>query len=1237
MAVEYRSDEMIGTFAEARGLAEWPWARWQKLFVIGLFGVLGYLAYSDMFLFLVVMNAVSLFVFGTVIALKFLAVFLGLFHFFTVRVSDESLLVLDEASLPVYTILVPLYREGNVLEGLVDGLGRLDYPHEKLDVKLLLEEDDEETRFAAETLELPDYIEIMIVPAGTPRTKPRACNYGLDRARGEYLVVYDAEDRPDPDQLKKAVAAFRRLPEKVVCLQAQLDFYNSGQNLLTRCFTLEYAAWFRLYLPGLHALRSPIPLGGTSNHLKTEALKQLGGWDAHNVTEDCDLGIRLARDRKSIRILDSTTWEEATEQPGAWLRQRSRWVKGYWQTLLVHTRSPFGAMRRLGLWRFFMMLNTVGGNVLLLLLLPLCWAGFAFWLRSDLPLFDPFRPWTSAFVVITTCLALSNLYFILVHFVAGIQQRRYFLSIYALAFPFYWLLMSIGGWYGLIHFFYAPFAWLKTPHGLLNASMTDHASIEKISRRARRKAHSTVLAFMLFTLGFVFIIKAAIRAPEVMGVHEQIVEAQVLRNKNLLEGGVYVDTSWLGRRGAKVDLELSAYQNWRGEDHALNLRSDAVKTRVTLDVFDGERFVFEKQGLRVKNNRAVLDIPLDAGWKSAGADVEWGDWMLRRVRNVEVSLSGDLSHIATMKIKKIETVDSESVGAFTVENLEAPAQIERCTVFESRFDVPRQFENPFDSQEVMLDAEYVAPSGKTFRFPAYYALDYDAEQALAGNMVAQGKPYWAARFMPYETGEYRWRIVGRDKRGDTVETEWRTFEAVEAGGQGYLQAQGEYFKFQNGDFFYPIPMNICYPYDRRISFIDNYRSPPRKLEGLALYNDFFDKMQQSGVTMGRVWMTSWWLALEWDRGELGYHGVGQYNLQNAWRMDYMLRQAAERGLMLEIVLNHHGQFTEVYDSQWKYNPYNRINGGMLRRHADLMNNAEAIQKFKDRYRYCAARYGAYPNLFAWTMMIEVNVVNENANERKKWHRELGGYLGRVDGGRHPVSTEYNLTRGENETRSLEEIGYLQEANYNTHHFVERMRKHIQLMNGYGKPNMIEEYGGSWKGHSAENIRFQLHNGPWVCWNMPTSSAPMPWWWNFIFDNDYQKIWEPFIRYIDEEDLSTHEWAYFERELTNSPNLKALGRVARDRAYAWVYDPVSVDVPYDASHMFKNPDRNLFKKQKDTSLTIEGLEPGTYTVEFWDTWKTGVVYRSSLEVTGDRAEVKLPPLSKDIALKIKQNP
>ena len=236
--------------------------------------------------------------------------------------------ILDEPAggWPVYTVLVPLYKERNVARNILVALAKLDYPRDRLDVKFLLEADDPDTLEAITAAGIPPYAEVLIVPAGQPKTKPRACNHGLDRARGEFLVIFDAEDRPEADQLKQAVLAFRDSEEHIVCLQAQLAYHNHRQNLLTRWFALEYNVWFRRYLDGLVALGVPIPLGGTSNHFRTRILRDIGGWDPFNVTEDCDLGVRLYMAGHHTRTLDSTTWEEANSRVGNWIRQRSRWL-----------------------------------------------------------------------------------------------------------------------------------------------------------------------------------------------------------------------------------------------------------------------------------------------------------------------------------------------------------------------------------------------------------------------------------------------------------------------------------------------------------------------------------------------------------------------------------------------------------------------------------------------------------------------------------------------------------------------------------------------------------------------------------------------------------------------------------------------------------------------------------------------------------------------------------------------
>ena len=275
--------------------------------------------------------------------------------------------------LPVYTILVPLYKEAEIFNELVVSLLSLEYPQDKLDIILLLETDDKETLYAVTRQPLPACFRLLVIPAGYPRTKPRACNFGLLQAYGEYIVVYDVEDRPEPDQLRKAIHVFRQQGRSLFCIQCWLNYYNVRQNVLTRLFTLEYSFWFDLLLIGLNILKAPVPLGGTSNHFRTDELRKFGGWDIYNVTEDCDLGMRIGLAGYQTLVIDSTTWEEANSQLYNWIRQRSRWIKGYIQTYLVHMRNPARSCRRFGLKNFISFQLVVGGAPLILLYAPFLW------------------------------------------------------------------------------------------------------------------------------------------------------------------------------------------------------------------------------------------------------------------------------------------------------------------------------------------------------------------------------------------------------------------------------------------------------------------------------------------------------------------------------------------------------------------------------------------------------------------------------------------------------------------------------------------------------------------------------------------------------------------------------------------------------------------------------------------------------------------------------------------------
>ena len=414
---------------------------------------------------LVVLNGAAIVFYLAHISYKFYLVWLSLGRGVEVAPTPDELAAVPDEDLPRYTILIPLYRETEVLKRLVQGLSEMDYPAEKLDIQLMLEEDDDETIAAARAMDLPAQFRCVVVPEGQPKHKPRACNYGLELSEADLLVIYDAEDRPEPDQLRKAAVAFGMVPEHVACLQARLNYYNQRQNLLTRWFTQEYSTWFDLFLPGLTASRAPVPLGGTSNHFRVSVLKELRGWDPFNVTEDCDLGVRLHAEGHRTGMLHSTTWEEANSAVWNWIRQRSRWVKGYIQTYLVHMRNPVALRRSLG-WRgFWGFQMTVGGSFLCFLLNPVYWLMTALWFLTHWSVISTIFP-PLVYGLGLVCCFVGNFAFIYLA-VAGCMQRGYFdLVKYAILTPVYWLMMSVGAYKGFFQLITRPHYWEKTQHGL---------------------------------------------------------------------------------------------------------------------------------------------------------------------------------------------------------------------------------------------------------------------------------------------------------------------------------------------------------------------------------------------------------------------------------------------------------------------------------------------------------------------------------------------------------------------------------------------------------------------------------------------------------------------------------------------------------------------------------------------------------------------------------------------------
>ncbi len=380
----------------------------------------------------------------------------------TLKLVEQS----NQEQLPVYTILVALYREEAVVEQLVTALDRLEWPKSRLDIKLVCEADDHSTIAAIEKLDPGLHIEIVHVPPSLPRTKPKALTYALAGARGEFIAVYDAEDRPHPRQLREAYTRFRSGCDKLACLQAPLIISNAHVSWITSSFSLEYSALFRRMLPMLARMKMPLPLGGTSNHFRTSVLRSVGAWDPYNVTEDADLGMRLYRLGYYSDVISYQTLEDAPTDILVWLNQRTRWFKGWLQSWLVMMRSPISVAREMG-WKAYIVFHLlIGGMLLSSLTHPL----FILYLlvMSRTMLLDGIGSIPASqlalFAVDTLNIAASYTIFLLMGTRAMIEHERGLIGKKWLATPLYWLMLSVAAWRAVYELKYKPFVWNKTPH-----------------------------------------------------------------------------------------------------------------------------------------------------------------------------------------------------------------------------------------------------------------------------------------------------------------------------------------------------------------------------------------------------------------------------------------------------------------------------------------------------------------------------------------------------------------------------------------------------------------------------------------------------------------------------------------------------------------------------------------------------------------------------------------------------
>lgn len=397
----------------------------------------------------------SFLIFANIIFLINFVVKISLFIASTKTTLKPETEIRNLEDLPLYTILLPVYQEKHeTVVQLIAAISDLNFPKDKLQVLVLVEKNDLYSK--QHFKQLPYFFQILEIPDYMPKTKPKACNYGLFFAKGEFVVVYDADDIPDPNQLLRVISKFEESDETLICVQAVLNFYNKNFNILSKCFTLEYLMWFNYFLPRLCELNLFIPLGGTSNHFKTQKLVQIGGWDAYNVTEDAELGIRIAKNNFKSAIVYDYTMEEATFGIENWMRQRTRWMKGYLQTSLAHILDIRGNIK-IGLVQTANLLLTVGFSFFTFFLIPMVIV-FGIFIETS-----PTLLWLYCINILF--IAIYSLMFkILMNKEQKLLQFGPEKSYLHLLMPFYFLLHVIASIAGFFEFIFKPFYWYRTEH-----------------------------------------------------------------------------------------------------------------------------------------------------------------------------------------------------------------------------------------------------------------------------------------------------------------------------------------------------------------------------------------------------------------------------------------------------------------------------------------------------------------------------------------------------------------------------------------------------------------------------------------------------------------------------------------------------------------------------------------------------------------------------------------------------
>jgi hypothetical protein len=562
--------------------------------------------------------------------------------------------------------------------------------------------------------------------------------------------------------------------------------------------------------------------------------------------------------------------------------------------------------------------------------------------------------------------------------------------------------------------------------------------------------------------------------------------------------------------------------------------------------------------------------------------------------------------------------------------------VPRYEKLEIAFTLSREYDNPFNPEEVDVTGQFIAPNGEVFVVPAFFYQDY--KRRLERNweiLTPVGGSEWRLRFAPTREGEYRYTIRVND--GEKLITETRRFNCIASDNKGYIRVSNrdpQYFEFENGEFFYPIGHNIPATFNMKAAEILGVQI--MRFEGTFAYDLFLKGMASAGENFARLWMAAWSFGLEWSPSyDIHYRGLGRYNLENAWRLDYVLEQARRKGIYLQVALTTFGHYrSESFEGDWPYSPYNMANGGFIdsRAPAEFWSNERAQKYYRQMLRYVMARWGYSTTVASWELCNEVDMTTNYERSRPaivKWHDECADVIRRYDQGRHLLTANFAIWGHDPEIIRLSCISYTSSNRYETNE-INAMDEVYRAKSRFKKPALMVECGEDFKGSAPATTERYIPICIWSSYMMPFAGAGMQWWWDFIEERNLYFYFKPLVLYAKGEDRRGKNlqiaWANVVQSSDGKPIQGLAARCLKNKseAFAWVYETRLVA---------KELDRPLNERQ-GADLTLSDMNKGTYRVEFWDTIRGGRIGEQTVKTVDDTIRFALPKFQDHIAVKVK---